>query len=1581
MLMVMSLFAGMGSSAYALTANDTIEHTMQQGDTVLKLCQALGIDYYVCRNAIMKLNGISSESQFRYLSVGRVIKLPTSNNAALEVMGQKPATSTPTGTPAATTTTTSAATTATVSGDNVVCYYIPYVMQRGDTFTSVCNSFGIDLATHEGWITAINSIASLDKVKAGQQVLIPTSVTPAAGTTCYQVIEHPVKSGETATSICSTYGVSYGKNTKLLQAMNKTSNLSKIKAGQNFYLPIMTTISTTGATSGTVTPPASTTPTTTTTSTTTTDANGNTTTTTTTTTTSASTNKKTYKLTANVNTTLASMYFLVDSKSVDNAAPGSVVTVVVDTEEGKALNSLTVKHADGSADLKLDSATFIMPACDVRVDAAISSGYDIEIETNNNYYVATTVEGLSVSSAAQGTSVRVVCTDSAYTLSDIKVTYSTWLGIKLPVNVNSDGFFKMPGKNVKVTATVKPAATYNFYREDCENGNFDLQVNGFSASKAAKGTKVNIVWQPRAGYQLTNVDVRRYDEVKHKTVGDNLAVGYTFTMPDQAVYVKLTFTNGDGSITIEAIEGGIVTAHKATMDSGKVKPETMTTKEQTTGELVALKIEDEVEPGYKKGDYSGIEIYRNADGNRVSFKIQKDASDNKYAVFTMPAGGVTVKGKLIGKDKEITVKFYSIDVNDVRTDISGSEGNIAFINVNDADKAIEIKQKAPVTANAAVGAKVALAVETRDSWTFVKSELTTTDPEQHELNNDLGTKGYFIMPNKDDVVINLYFSSDMINIGKAVVTGTDIATISYKVLPSDENPSKETKWKNKSSSAAACNAGDYVLIIPANVEPGYKLFKSGITVTDKRTGASLVLGDVNIDGEDFYYFQMAADGVDIKTEFTAVKKTLTLKTVYIKPDGKEDKKELQGESLWEVAFQNDTNNPVVENQAGGTVIKNVGYKEGLFLYLTEVGEEKYSIKQVKIDTDTKHYGDIGEEGGLTYVSGQYYFYMPESDTTVTVYLVDKGQTAFTLSNIYFDGSRGTVQTKVSHKGDGTDFKVTNMCYSGDIVEVVPAAVKPYTFNRKAITVVRALDDGKYTLENMPKTGVNRNYGDMKYGVIYWDGDSKTWLYKMPECNVGISVDFTLGSKKLTVVARNAADSTVMGGVEGLLQVYINGAVRLFDITNVDDCVINDLGMGDSINIQLASAVNDKYTIEKVLVEDAAATVYDTSFTMPDASVTVNVYLKPITTAENAITIGKYVSDPAVASLSFYSDPACTKSIEAQEAGKTVYVCYTIASGYDAKITATGADFNHDASKPYYCSFVMPSEGFSVYLDATAHAYKLTTIVKASSGTDNGYVDVSGTTMKNGSSKEFNYGETVAVSLSSLGVNDGAVITSIKVTNDAGVLQNDANGNPLKADTAGISNSLSFVVTDTTAKIEVELAAKYTDIKAEISGGTDNGFVSVAGTTMKNGDSLKFKNGEDVIVKLSDAGAAAGAAIKSVKTVDGDGAETALTESGGIYKFTVSKDTVKIMVEIKYDYDVTIVVVGTDDGYVSFDGKTVADGTVLKLVRNKSYEVTRTEAAEAASKTVTVTATSGSATYSGNTVTMGDGTATVTITIT
>lgn len=983
-LMVMSLVTGMSVSAYADDTTDgVVEYTLSEGDFVLRLCQRQGINYFTCKDAIMKLNGIKSEAEFSRLAVGRVIKLPATDAAAAAISASGTTNSS---------STSGSATTGVVTvakGSDFVAYYlIPYTIQRGETVAGVCNALGISFNNYADQIMKLNNISSWNKVAAGKTLLLPSTKAPAVGTTCYQIIGHKVASGETAYNMCASYGIDYGGNTKLLQALNNSSNLAKIKAGSVFYMPAVTTIasSSTGSSGSTGS----------------TGSSGNSGSTGSSDNSSSggtgSTAAKKYSITPNINTAYGTMTFYVDNKAVSTAAAGEKVSVDVVTKNGKAIDGLTVKYASGNADLKLEGNTFIMPGCDVRVDAAIKAGYDIDIESNYSTKTAATVSGVSVTSASQGANVKIVSTDPGYMVESATVYYTTWLGIKKYVAVNDAMCFIMPADDVTVKATLKTVPTYNFYRTDCVNGSFDLQVDGFSASKAAKGAKVTIVWKAMDGYTLTGIEVTEAKSGKNISVLNN-----SFTMPGCDVNVELTFGSSDNAIVINAAEGGILRAYEWDVENDQIKDEMDPTAitEAPTGKVVFIQGSVYGGGGYN-GDFN-VTVTRNADGNLVKVK----AVSGGYT-FTMPAGGVTVDGQFIGEDKTVTVEFPTSSNNENAVTL-----NDTTILDNSADK----------TGKFAVGSRVELSTLARDGYAFTKFEIYAGAEYQTELSELANTQSYFPMPNSD-ITIKAIFTADAIALEPAEVKGS--ADVSFQVSTNGKDGDYQT--------ANSCKVGDWVKVVVKPTKEGYVVPDNAILVTNKATEKSIKL--VKPAGSDHYAFQMPAEGADIYIVLVGQVHKLSLRTV----DANDASNVLQGKSLWQISINEDL--PIVENKTAGSDVEAC-FNDQIVLSLTDVGAANYVVDRIELKSGSGTYA-----GGIEFQGKEYYFNMPDEDLTCTVYFREKTSNDIELTGLSYNAARGTAGFEVGGKA-------ATACKVGDTVMVRAKALDGFYFTEDDVVITRA----------------------------------------------------------------------------------------------------------------------------------------------------------------------------------------------------------------------------------------------------------------------------------------------------------------------------------------------------------------------------------------------------------------------------------------------------------------------------------------------------------------------------------------------
>ena len=1329
-LMVMSLFTGLSVSAYADDENpQVVEYTLKAGDYVLKLCQAQGINYFTCKDAIIKLNGLKSENDFRFLAVGRVIKLPATDAAALNIIASG---STGTGTGSTGTTT---GTVSTAKGSDSVAYYlIPYTIQRGETVAGICNSLGISFTNYADQIMKLNNISSWNKVAAGKTLLLPSPKAPAVGTTCYQVVAHKIGSGETAYNMAASYGVDYGQNTKLLQALNNTSNLAKVKAGSTFYIPVATTItaSSTGNTGSTGNSGNSG-------NTGSSDNNNN----------SGNNNSgnnnsgnnsstKKYSITPNINTAYGTMTFYVNNATVSSAAAGDTVTVDVNTTDGKAISSLVVKHADGSADVKLEGNTFIMPGCNVRVDAEIQSGYDIDIESNYPTITAAAVSGVSVSSASQGANVKIVSTDPGYMVDSATVYYSTWLGLKKFVTVNDAMCFIMPAANVTVKATLKAVPTYNFYRADCVNGSFDLQVNGFSASKAAKGAQVTIVWKAMDGYTLSGISVTE------KKTGTSVSVlNNSFTMPGCDVEVKLTFGKTDNAIVINAVEGGILNAYDTNGNS---------ITEAKTGDLITIKLKDgSSEAGY--GNKFNLTVTRNADGNLVTTAPANGPAE-EYT-FTMPAGGVTVDGQFIGDNKEISVTFNG-----------GSNGNTII--VNDARFTEDGKVKA------AVGSKVILGTLARDGYAFNRFEVSVDgeyNVEQSELAN---AQGYILMPN-GAVSVEAFFVADAIPLEAASIRGS--GDVSYQV----STTGKDGEYKTACSS----KVGDWVKIIVKPSNAGFVVPDNAILVTDKATGKSVKL--IKIDNTS-YIFQMPSQGVDVSVILVGDPHKLTLKTM----NADNNSADLQGKSLWQISVEGDW--PVVENDPnGGTTKADVKANDPIVLSLTEPGAANYVIDKVVLTTSGGVYA-----GGIEYIGNQYYFLMPDTDTTCTVYLKAKTTSDVSLNGcLIYDKSRGSANFEMGGTAIGS-------CKAGDTVMVRATAAEGFTYGPDDVIITRA-DGGTLT------SGTDVNAGN--FVPVYEDKGSGAvltgWIFKMPQGGVNVEINFK--QSEANAIELNVYDETgaVLTG-NGYVSVQYGG-------NNFTD-ISGDFGKvpyGSAVTVSLTDLGKSLYDLTKVTVDGVTCEnrVNFFGFYMPNTTAKITVVLTAKTPEPTSFklyssydynkgTVGFYVGGNPVDTATEVD----TVSIVFTPTAGYMLDSYTIVRNTDNVTVKEETKLAEGSAKTVDVKLADVMDDFTVTATFVNRTYNAKLKIVDKNGTeitDENLVQFKGAdgkykAVKSGSVVEVVFDNNVNIGLTSTG--NGYKITKYTIT--------DASTSKVKTATESNCSDFNFKVTkEGVSEIEIRLEVK------------------------------------------------------------------------------------------------------------------------------------------------------------------------------
>lgn len=1304
LLMVMSLFAGTSFSANAETVSigETIQYTMASGDYVLRICQRLGLNYYVCKDVIMALNNIS-EAQWRFLPVGKVLTLPASDADA--VLIAKSGISIPKGTgttilpsantvltPTTSTTTSTATQTASaasiVSNDIFAYYLMPYTMSTGETVAGVCNAMGISFTYYASVIKNVNGISNWSKVRAGQTILLPTVDSPAVGTTVYKVYAHKLISGENAYNICSTVGINYGAYTSLLKALNSKDNLSKLKAGEFFYYPIPTTIaapaasSTATASAASTTGASSTAATTTTTTATTTTTNGTSTTTTST---------KAYALTSNVSSAAGTVQFFVNNKAVNTARAGEVVTVLVSTNNGKAFKNLVVKQLNGGADILMTGDSFIMPACDIRVEATISNGHSINIQANYLNKTVATVGGVAVSAATKDSVVLISSVDPMYEIVSVYAYYKPLMGGKQDLNVSASNGFVMPDHDVTVEVTLKPVSTHDFYVNVVGNGSFFLQVNGSQVTRATKGTAVTIISKALDGFSVSNIQA-----VKHGTT-ENVSFinNNTFIMPDDDVDVTVTFGNANNNILIMPGKG-VVKAE------AKVSGKTVTSANQGA----TVSIEATYAAGYSM-DGVGIDVVRNNDGLKVNAKKTSATT----AEFVMPAGGVTVTPLAVGNKVDIEAK---LNLNGV--DVSAYK-DFSFYVSSAANGRYEFRKTGDVaTGKYSAGEYLTLSYGGSDLIGLLEYKVYVWDGSKFmhdaELSNQANLHEYIEIPVSGKIRIEGFFVSDKVTIGQAIVIKEGSGTVSYK------NATGTT-------SINACDVGEKIHIVLAPSK-GFSFdnakWEENIFVTRKDTGAELVLSKA-ADNDFVLESGMPIEGIDVVVYFKANGFKLTLQCF------DEKKNDLSDQSIWQISVNGET--PIVAN---GTTPIPVSLDDGIVISMTDAGRSKYELVSVTID------GQVYNSWDSNY---NFNFRMSDErakDMTVvaTVRPVKPTPVAYAL-NAAYDGSMGSVGFIIKSSPSGyskIDGKYVTQAYTGDVVNLKISSNAAYVVDENTIKIYG---------------------GDASYIEVTKES-ATSYLFTMPEGGVYAEVGFQPKKHKMTV---EVTPSSEQG--KGYVSVAFNG-VAYADVATKD--TFSDVPFASTVQLtRTAYAAAQGYAITKVEVKDGSSAVPVTAitdgfqFTVPDAAGTVEV---KVTVAKTAPGYSYYLnSDLGIYGKMTFTNAANVKVVSAQP-GEKITVELTENNGFkrdrfEIKNTS-GANVAVEAGANKY-EFTMPEGG--VYFDVaySYKTYKLT--VKISDTAEKVNIDVNGVRIPevaNDNVIEVKYNDYISVAP----VTSGKQVTSMKL---------------------------------------------------------------------------------------------------------------------------------------------------------------------------------------------------------------------------
>lgn len=615
-VMIMSLFTGLAGSA---SADDVIVHEVQSGEILLKICEKHGLNYYACKNAIMQLNGFTSEAQLAKLSVGQKIKLPASDAVAGSVSTTTAVvTSTTVGGTTMTTTTSYVGTTA--AGGNIAYYLTAYTVQAGDTLAGICNKLGSNYYYYSPVILGINSLANANYIRPGQVLLIPTSTPGGAG---YAVIAHQVQPGETTTSICNRYGVSYQAMRQLVNGVNRRDNMDKIYAGQTVYVPttnasaVATTVVSTGTT-------------TTTTGTTTAASSGYT-----------------------ISFANGGAFASVNGKDYVTSAPaGTEVSVWSTTRAGYAVKSLDVVRLDTGAPVPVDYNYFTMPNSNVYVDVTYEKGLTISKAKAQGGSFETTVGGFLSNAAFAGDQVSILTYPNQY-YSVASASYQRTDGTVTAVEVKKDSSgnysFTMPSYPITVSVKFAPTQYHTLsYSGIIGNGTVTFSVNNKQVTQVEQGETVTMKFVPDKNWAFNTADFEN-NLVAHipnkgsmgsfKKIDDTT---YTFIMGSQDInIVGVQFLNRSSYSIAASIWKGTNNAA-----NGGVRFNVI---DQATGAITyntnRAKFGDTVQVIYVPNkNYVNDAQYAKDNSKGAGNALLSWSSDN---TFTMPDSNVTVNARFI----------------------------------------------------------------------------------------------------------------------------------------------------------------------------------------------------------------------------------------------------------------------------------------------------------------------------------------------------------------------------------------------------------------------------------------------------------------------------------------------------------------------------------------------------------------------------------------------------------------------------------------------------------------------------------------------------------------------------------------------------------------------------------------------------------------------------------------------------------------------------------------------------------------------------------------------------------------------
>ena len=256
--------------------------------------------------------------------------------------------------------------------------------------------------------------------------------------------------------------------------------------------------------------------------------------------------------------------------SATEAAEGAEVTLTINPNANYALNTLTVKTANG-ASVAVNNNKFIMPEGNVTVTATFKIQYNVKIQTVTGGKVTANTTACD----AKTEILLTVAPDANYELDHVTVV-NTATNEHMPLDMGNK--FTMPAADVNVVATFKKSnsTAYAIKVEESANGKVTANL-----TSAKEGANVELTIRPDANYVLDALIVRDASNTivieEHNPDLKNSG----FAMPKSAATVTATFKRAKYEVEIINTTGGTVTIGKTgTFEKGETISVTVATAEE-----------------------------------------------------------------------------------------------------------------------------------------------------------------------------------------------------------------------------------------------------------------------------------------------------------------------------------------------------------------------------------------------------------------------------------------------------------------------------------------------------------------------------------------------------------------------------------------------------------------------------------------------------------------------------------------------------------------------------------------------------------------------------------------------------------------------------------------------------------------------------------------------------------------------------------------------------------------------------------------------------------------------------------------